>query len=128
MSTYPGSWPHEEPSGALVPAQDRNWAMAAHIGSLVSAWVALGLFAPLIVLLVKGGSSPFVRRHAVESLNFQLTTLLYVAVSVLLFVVGIGFVMILFVGLFYLISVVLATVRASNGEFFRYPLTIRLVS
>lgn len=128
MSSYPESWPHERPSGDLVPAEDRNWAMAAHIGSFVSAWFALGLFAPLIVLLAKGGSSPFVRRHAVESLNFQLTTLLYVAISLVLAVILIGFVLLAAIGVIYVVCVVLGTVRASNGGFFRYPVTIRLVS
>lgn len=128
MSTHPDSWPPDRPSGELVPSEDRNWAMAAHLGSFVSAWFALGLFAPLIVLLVKGGSSPFVRRHAVESLNFQLTVLLYLAVSVVLAVILIGVVLIIGLAVIYLVFVVLATVRASNGGFYRYPLTIRLVS
>jgi len=56
-------------------AEERNWAVAAHVGSFVSAWFALGMFAPLIVLLIKGSSSPFIRAHAVESLNFQINAL-----------------------------------------------------
>ena len=30
-------------------------------------------------------------------------------------------------GLAYLVLVVIASVRANNGEFFRYPLTIRFI-
>jgi uncharacterized Tic20 family protein len=134
MSPYPpppehGSW--QQPAhgqGGGVPTEDRNWAMAAHLGSLLSAWFALGLFAPLIVLLLKGNGSPYVRRHAVESLNFQINALIYIAVSVVLAFVLIGFVLLALYGVFYLACVVVATVRASNGADFRYPLTIRLVS
>lgn len=130
MSAYPpppeSSWPPAA-EHATTP-EDRNWAMAAHVGSLVTAWFALGLFAPLIVLLLKGGSSPYVRRHAVESLNFQLNALVYIVVFALLMFVLIGLVLLPLYGIFYLIVVVVATVRASNGADYRYPLTLRLVS
>ena len=102
--------------------------MAAHIGSLVAAWFALGLIAPLLVLLIKGGSSPYIRRHAVESLNFQIHALLYTFVCFVLMFVVIGFVLIAAYGVFYLVCVITATVRASNGAEYRYPLTLRLAS
>jgi len=123
-----GSWPPPA-GGHLAPsAEDRNWALAAHIGSLLAAWFALGLIAPLLVLLIKGGGSPYIRRHAVESLNFQINALIYIVVCVVLMFVLIGFVLIVVYGIFYLVCVITATVRASNGDEYRYPLTLRLVS
>jgi uncharacterized protein len=109
-------------------SEERNWAVAAHVGSIVSAWFALGLVAPLIVLLVKGKDSPYIRRNAVESLNFQINALIYTVICYLLFFVLIGFVLIAFYGIFWLICVIVATVQASNGREFRYPLTFRIVS
>ncbi|SHK46061.1 hypothetical protein SAMN05443637_106239 [Pseudonocardia thermophila] len=47
------------PYAATTP-EERNWALAAHLGSIVTAWFALGLVAPLIVLLVKGKDSPYI--------------------------------------------------------------------
>jgi uncharacterized Tic20 family protein len=133
MSSYPppgpgSSWPQGSGSGGLVPSEDRNWALAAHVGSIATAWFALGLIAPLIVLIVRGGDSPFVRRHAVESLNFQINALVYSVVFVLLLFALIGFVLLPLYGIFYVICVVLGTIRASAGEEFRYPLTLRLIS
>jgi uncharacterized protein len=107
---------------------ERNWAMAAHVLSFVSAWFALGLFAPLIVLLVKGGDSAYVRRHAVESLNFQLNALVWTVLFGILTVVGIGVVLLPLYGVFYAICVIVGSVRASKGEEFRYPLTVRVIS
>jgi uncharacterized Tic20 family protein len=112
----------------MPSAEERNWALAAHIGTLVAAWVAMGFLAPLVVMLVKGKDSGFVRRHAVESLNFQLTMLLYLAVSAVLVLVFIGIFLLIALGIFALVVVILATVAASNGRDYRYPLTIRLVS
>jgi uncharacterized Tic20 family protein len=102
--------------------------MAAHVGSLIAAWFALGLIAPLLVLLIKGDHSPYIRRHAVESLNFQINALLYTVACFVLMFVLIGFVLIVIYGIFYLVYVIIATVRASNGADYRYPLTLRLVT
>lgn len=116
---------------------DRTWALAAHIGSLVTAWFAFGFLAPLAVMLVRG-ESPFVRRHAVESLNFQISLLIYtvvgavVAFFVVLMTFGLGaFVVVPLVAvlaLVVLVLIVVATVKAGNGEEFRYPFTIRFIS
>ncbi|MDN5858321.1 MAG: DUF4870 domain-containing protein [Pseudonocardia sp.] len=80
-----------EPIASTTP-EERNWALAAQFGSIVTAWFALGLIAPLIVLLVKGKE------------------------------------LIAAYGVFWLICVIIATVRASQGDEFRYPLTLRLIS
>ena len=115
---------------------DKTWALVAHIGTLVSAYVALGVLAPLLVMLVKG-DSPFTRRHAVESLNFQISLLIYTLVggilAVLLVIVtlGVGIIALVPLGLVLAVAVVVliivATVKASNGEFYEYPLTIRFI-
>lgn len=122
------SWP--PPAGGHIgpSTEERNWAVAAHIGSLVAAWFALGLIAPLLVLLIKGEHSPYIRRHAVESLNFQINALIYTVVCFVLMFVLIGFALIVVYGIFYLVCVITATIRASNGAEYRYPLTLRLVS
>ena len=112
----------------LPPDQERLWGMLAHLLSFVAAYIALGFLAPLIVLLVFGQRSAYVRAHAVESLNFNLTWLLYAIVAVVLAFLLIGIVILIALGLAYLVLVVIASVRANNGEFFRYPLTIRFVS
>ncbi len=117
--------------------EDRTWALVAHIGTLVSAYIALGFLAPLLVMLLKGESSPFVRRHSVESLNFQISLLIYsvvlgiVAAVLVIGTVGLALLVVVPVGLLLAVIVltliIIATFRASNGEAYEYPLTIRLV-
>ena len=53
----------------------------------------LAFLGPLIVMLIKGNESPYVRRQAVESLNFQLSILIYAIVSVVLIIVLVGFIL-----------------------------------
>jgi hypothetical protein len=94
----------------------------------VAAFVALGFLGPLIVLLTQGNQSPFVRRHAVEALNFNLSVLLWLALSGVLVLVLVGLILLPAVGILYLVSTVLGAMAASRGEEFRYPMTIRFVS
>lgn len=118
-----------QPGVPAVPTpEERNWALAAHVGTFVAAWFAMGFLAPLVIMLVKGKDSAFVRRHAVESLNFQISLLIYLVVSAVLALVLIGFVLMAVVGVFALVVIIIATVKAANGEDYRYPLCIRMVS
>ena len=111
----------------LPPDQERLWGMLAHLLSFVAAYLFLGFVAPLIIMLVFGPRSAFVRANAVESLNFNLTWLLYAVVGVILAFVLIGIPILIALGIAYLVLVVIASVRANNGEVFRYPLTIRFI-
>ena len=122
----PAAGPPGQPP--LPPDQERLWAMMAHLLSFVAAYLFLGFVAPLIVLLVFGPRSAYVRAHAVESLNFNLTWLLYAVIGVVLAFLLIGIPILIALGIAYLVLVIIASVRANNGEFFRYPLTIRFVS
>lgn len=118
-----------QPPGYAAPltSEERTWALVAHVGTLVAAWFAMGFICPLVIMLIKGNESPFVRRHAVESLNFQISLLIYAAVSFALIFALIGFLLLPILGIFALVVIVLATIKAANGEFYKYPLTIRLV-
>ena len=125
MSQVPTSQPL--PPQPLPVDQERLWAMLAHLLSFVAAYIALGFIAPLVVLLVFGPRSAYVRAHAVESLNFNLSWLIYAIVGVVLIFLGIGILILLALGIAYVVFVIIASIRANNGEFFRYPLTLRFI-
>jgi len=124
-----GAAPYQPPARmALRPDEERMWGGAAHWSALVASVVGLAFLGPLIVMLTKGNESAYVRRQSVESLNFQLSMLIYGVVSAVLMLVLIGFLLILVVGILWLVFTVIASVKASNGEEYHYPLTIRMVS
>ncbi len=112
---------------------DRNWASASHWGTLVAAWLAMGFIAPLVIMLTVGNQSAFVRRHAVESLNFQLSVLIYGVAAFLFSLVTIGLGLLIVIPLalvflvFALVFLIQGSIKAMNGEEYRYPLTLRLV-
>jgi len=116
-----------QPGGLVPSSEERTWAWISHAGTIVSAMVALAFICPLVIMLTKGNESPFVRRNAVESLNFQISLYIYAVVCFVLVFVLVGFFLLIALGIFALIAIILATVKAANGEEFRYPLCIRLV-
>jgi uncharacterized protein len=113
---------------ALPPDQERLWGGAAHWSALVASIVGLAFLGPLIVMLTKGNESAFVRRQAVESLNFQLSMLIYAIASSILILLLVGILLLPIVVIMWLVFTIIASVKASNGEEYRYPLTIRMVS
>ena len=120
-------------STPLSGSEERTWAMVAHIGVLIAAWLAMGFLCPLIIWLVFRDRSDFVKRHAVESLNFQISLLIYSALAAVLIFITFGLGVLIVVPLIVigaiaaLVVIILATVAASGGDDYRYPLTIRFV-
>jgi len=92
----------------------------------LSRWPA-DIVGPLIIWLSKREDSPEIDAHGKESLNFQISMLIYNAISAILCLVLIGFVFLGVLHILNIIFVIIAAVRASEGKLWRYPLTIRLI-
>jgi len=108
--------------------QERTWGMLCHLSALAAFIFPLGnIFGPLIVWLVKKDESPFVDDQGKESLNFQISFTIYCIFAAILSVILIGFILLIALGIAFLILVIIAAVKANEGEEFRYPFTIRLV-
>ena len=107
-----------------------------HLTVLCHASALLGLFfhflghilGPLIVWLVKRGDAAEIDAHGKESLNFQLSMLIYDAVAVILCFVLIGIPILILLWILNTVLVIVASIKASDGQLYRYPLTIRFIS
>ena len=120
--------PAESPAPA-VSSEEKNLSLLAHLLGLAGFIFPFGnIIGPLIVYLIKKDQSPFIRAHSVEALNFQISMTIYAIVSAVLVLIFIGFLMLLAVGIISIICMILAAIKAADGQFYRYPLTIRLVS
>jgi uncharacterized protein len=129
--TYQSPHTTEPPIHTELTPDEKTWAMLCHISGL-AGYLGVVPFAsvigPLIVWLLKKDTSAFVDEHGKESLNFQITMSIFYAIAILLCIVIIGFFILAFLGIWLIVLVIIAAIKASNGEHFRYPLTIRLVS
>lgn len=108
------------------PARQQDetiWALLAHLSIIVS----LGLIGPLIIMLVAGQDRPFARAHAVEALNFHITVAIGVVISLVLIIVIVGIFTLIAIAIAAVVFAILAAIKASQGEGYRYPLTLRFV-
>jgi uncharacterized protein len=110
----------------------RIWGVLCHLTALLGIiGIPLGhIFGPLTVWLLKRNSYPFVREQGIESLNFQLSMTLYIALAAafLYFTkLGLGMILILIMAPVNILLVIIASVRAYNGETYDYPLKIRFI-
>jgi uncharacterized Tic20 family protein len=113
----------------LTEEEENKWAMWAHISTFSNALVPLGNFiGPIVIWQLKKNESEFVADQAKEALNFQITILIYALISFLLIFIFIGIFLIIGLVFFSLIVVIVAGVKANNGEYYRYPMCIRLIS
>lgn len=118
------------PLPATSTSSVRTWCVLSHALALIGFFVpwAGHVIGPLVVWLAKRGDSPEIEAHARESLNFQLSMLIYNLIAAVLCLVLIGFVILGILHILNIILVIVASIRASEGKLYRYPLTIRLIN
>ena len=116
--------------------QERTLAMLCHIGGLVGTFAPpANLIVPLVIWLVKKDQSAFINEHGKEAINFQINlsvwaVICFVVSFILLFVIVGALLMPLTLGALWVAALVLgivASVKAYEGNHYRYPFIIRLV-
>jgi uncharacterized Tic20 family protein len=119
--------PPPPPSGAPT-AEEKQWAMFAHLSALLGFLIPLGsIVAPLVIWQMKKNEMPFVDDQGKEAVNFQITVFIAVVVAALLCIVLIGFLLLPIIGIGALILIIMAGLKANNGEAYRYPFALRLI-
>lgn len=100
---------------------DNSLPMACHLLGLI------GFLGPLVIWLIKKDESALVDKHGKESLNFQISIMIYFFIAFMLTFILIGFLLAPAVIIFNYVMVIVAAVKVNNGEDFRYPLCLRLI-
>lgn len=108
---------------AEMNTDDKNIAVFTHLGGTI-----FSVFPALIVWLLKKDSSEYLAEQAKEALNFQITVLIaWLACSILAWLL-IGFALMPILWLTNIVLCIIAAVKTSKDENFRYPFTLRLMS
>jgi len=122
------------PGSTEINKDARQWAMFCHLAGLAGIIVPVigNIVAPLIIWQIKKDEHPFVNEQGKEAVNFQISMSLYgLGGSLACLITCIGAVLIPFilgaVGIVALVFLLIAAVKANNGEHYRYPLTIRFI-
>nr|WP_242695208.1 DUF4870 domain-containing protein [Shewanella sp. 4t3-1-2LB] len=118
-----------------LPKQERDMGMLVHLATFAGYLIPFGnILGPLIVWLMKREDSAFVDACGRNTLNFQISMLIYYAVAIVLafslvsfLLIGFFLVSFFLIGLLVLLNVIftiIAAIKASEGKVFKYPLAI----
>ena len=108
----------------------RTWCVLCHASALLGLFFHfLGhILGPLIVWLMKRGDSPEIDAYGKESLNFQISMLIYHAIAFVLCFILIGIPILIALWILDIVLVIVASMKASEGKLYRYPFTIRFIN
>ncbi|WP_225786760.1 DUF4870 domain-containing protein [Pseudomonas sp. Marseille-P8916] len=117
-----------DPNLPITPpnAEIRQWAMFCHLAALLGLVVPLGhLLGPLVLWIWKRELDPFIDAQGKEALNFQISVTIAGGICFLLMFVLVGIVLFAILVVAVLILIILAGVKANEGQPYRYPLIWR---
>jgi uncharacterized protein len=107
---------------------ERNWAMLCHLSAFASFFFPFGgIIGPLICWLSRKDESAWVDENGKAAMNFNLSILLYSVLCIPLCFILIGFVIIGFLVTLKVVCIIIASVKGSKGEKFKYPLAIPFI-
>jgi hypothetical protein len=103
-------------------AGDTTLAALAHASALVASF-----FGPILFLLLADDDDELVKRNAKNALNFQIVVFAALVVAGVLSLAFIGLLLFPIIGIVDLVLVLIATVRANDGQVYEYPYTPDIV-
>lgn len=124
----PPMLPPAQAAPLYVTPDDRTMGMLVHLLSILT-----GIVGVLIIWLVKKDQSRFVDHHGKDALNFQLTLILvsFGMVACGFLTLGLGLIVAIpllwVIGIGALVVEIMACMAANRGEWYCYPMTIRLI-
>jgi len=105
-----------------ISQNTKNIAMLCHLLGIFTCFVG-----PLIIWLLKKDEDAFIDSQGKEALNFQITVALASVVAMALSCIVIGVFLMPVIGVLDLVFGIIACVKSSNGEDYKYPISLRLV-
>lgn len=107
----------------------RTWATVCHLSALLAlVGVPLGnILGPLVIWLIKRNDHSFVDDQGKEAINFQISMTLYGIIAGVLVFFLVGFFLLVAIAIVDLVFVIMAAIKANDGETYRYPLSIRII-
>jgi uncharacterized protein len=103
---------------------ERTWALLCHISGILTGFVG-----PLVIWLIKKDESAYVNDQGKEALNFQITLFIIHAAIIVVSIISCGITLPLALVVYFgsIVLMIMAAMKANEGAYYRYPMTLRLV-
>ena len=110
-----------------ITADTRNWATVSHLSAFAVFVGIPPVIGPLVMWLLRK-DDPFAEFHAKEALNFNISFMIYGLIAAISIIVLVGLIALPAVLITWFVLAIKGAIRASAGEYYRYPMTMRFVS
>jgi len=117
------------PVASLQTADERQMGLLLHLSQLANIILfPIGIIAPILIWQLNKDKIPALDAHGKMVMNWMLSTIIYVIASVILiFVFLIGLIPLIGLMIAGIAFPIIGAVKANNGEFWEYPLTIKFL-
>ncbi len=112
----------------ILNESERNWAMLCHLSAFAGFFFPFGgIIGPLIFWLSRRDDSAWVNINGKAAMNFNLSMLLYIVLSLPLMIIIIGIPIVIALYILKVVCITIASIKSARGEIFRYPLSIPFI-
>jgi len=106
----------------------RDCAMFCHLSAFAGYFFPFGgILGPILCWISRKDESAWVNVNGKASLNFQLSMLLYTVLLIPLCFIIVGIPLIIALIVLEFVCIIIASIRASKGEGYKYPISIPFV-
>jgi hypothetical protein len=131
-----------QPNMSLQTSEEKQMGMFLHLSQLINVILPPGgIIAPIVIWQMKKDQLPALDAHGKMVANWQISSLIYffvagliVGIGIPLMIVIVGFLLVILgglaiaaIGLMGIIFSIIGGIKANNGEFWEYPLTIKFI-
>lgn len=114
---------------AEVERQTRQWGMLLHLSLLAGFLLPIaGLIVPVVIWVLKKDELPGVDVHGKNALNWIISAIIYGVASGILIIVVIGVPLLLILAVLSIVFPIIASLKANNGEYWKYPMSISFLT
>lgn len=104
----------------------KQFTVLMHLSQLASVIIPLGgIILPIVMWTTNKDQSKTVDEHGKNIVNWLISSLIYLIASFILTLVVIGIIGVIAVGICSLVFTIIGAIKASNGEVYKYPLSIQ---
>jgi len=116
------------PPQQLQTADERQWGMLLHLSQFAAYVIPVfGLLAPILIWQMKKDEMPGIDAHGKMVTNWIISSIIYAIVSGVLSIIAIGLLGLLALAIMCIVFPIIGGIKANNGEFWEYPLTIKFL-
>lgn len=112
----------------LFGMEENTYLMLMHL-SQFAGWIIpfLGYILPVVMWITNKEHNANVDKHGKNIINFTISYLIYTSVAALAIILVIGVVILPILGVLIVVAIIMASIKANNGIYWKYPLTIEFL-